>query len=134
MKKKPTVIVVEDDANWMTDICTPLEMYFDVKIEKFDSFLKAEKRLLMTPINFDLLITDIYPPLSHEKKGLEFAKFVKEIINIPVIVITAEYDEGVTPAFRDYNIKEVFLKSRFSKMSFVAAIGKVIPPKREQSS
>jgi len=130
MNKKPVIIIVEDDENWLNILSETITTHFKVKLEAFSSFFDAEKRLLKKPVDFDLLVTDIFPSnKSREIKGLKFANFANEIINVPVIIVTGEV-EYVNTSLRDYNVIDAFDKGRFERIDFINSVSKVIKPNR----
>lgn len=120
MLKKATVIVVEDDHNWLSHICEILKKYFDTNIENFSSFRDAGERISQQPENFDLLITDLF--LNDSASGLELANFVTK----PVIIVTA-YSKYV--GLKDNKFENIFEKGGFEKIDFINSVSKIIRTK-----
>ena len=121
MKDKLKVVVIEDDEDWMNDLCELLNEQFDAELEKFYSFEVAEKRLLNTKMDFDLLVTDVFSSWASKRTtGFYFAKLVSGQ-GIPVIVVTG-VDGFAEDAFRQIDVLDAFHKDRFSGAAFILAI------------
>ncbi len=132
-KKKPTIIIIEDNKGWLAKLSEIVLRFFDVTVELESDFFEAEKRLFDNPNKFDLLITDIYPDdKSRETTGLNFIDFVNIFKNKPVIVVTAE-TRLVGTILKDYRVIAAFEKSNFEKMEFIKAISKIIKPRNDNN-
>ena len=133
MKRRPIVIIIDDNKNWLKKLSEITVTFFDVELELVSDFLEAENRLMDDPTKFDLLITDIYPAdESRETKGLNFVDFVNTFKNKPVIVVTAE-PKLVGTILKDYKVIAAFEKGKFERMEFIKAISEVIKPRDNQN-
>ncbi len=134
MAHKPTIIIIEDEEIWLTKLSKLVLKYFDVKLEVYPSFNEAETRLMDSSVNFDLLITDIYPDKkSKQTKGLQFVDFANQIKYKPVIVVTGE-PSLVKTILNNYEVINAFDKGGFERIDFINAIGSVINSKKAQDT
>ena len=127
MNKKPVIVLIEDEEDWLNDLSEIITLYLkNVELQAFISFEKAKKRLMEVPCNIDLLITDIYPSkTSRDTIGLKFADFAYYINKVPVIVVTGQSDFE-----RNDNYIKVFDKGRFEIMEFVICVKKALESKK----
>jgi hypothetical protein len=126
MKPRPIVILVEDDENWLNDLSDCIKCHFDVNLEEYSSFSNAETRILVKPVDYDLLVTDICARSdTNERIGLDLADYVYGINNVPVIVVTG-YRNLVKIALREHKVVDAFDKGDFDKNCFINAVRKAL--------
>jgi response regulator RpfG family c-di-GMP phosphodiesterase len=132
-KEKLKAVIIDDDGDWLAYLRDIISKHFDSQLETFESFEKAEKRLLEEEIDFDLMVTDILPEEgSRRTTGFEFARLV---INqgIPVIVVTIISDFIVT-AFREIKVYDAFDKGEFQGVTFINAIKTILKNRRDRGA
>ncbi|OQP59676.1 hypothetical protein A3860_36515 [Niastella vici] len=132
MPQKITILVIEDDKDWLEILCKILHKHLTVKIEDYKSFSAAEERIWQKSEDIDLLVTDIFPSnVSREKVGENLAKFVGDA-NIPVIIITGDSEYPLT-AWKELNDPKIFLKHNFSKVAFINTVKSILGNKLKHS-
>jgi len=130
LPKKPLILIIDDDENWLNVLQDTVSSNFLAEIETFSDFLMAEKRIEKKPIDFDLLITDVFPAEYPHKnyrqnKGLEFADFLNDILKVRVIVVTGN-TESVTDSLTDHKVSAAFDKGNWDKIKFINAVTKIL--------
>ncbi len=122
MKKK--ILIVEDNQEWLSYLEEIIKTNFDVDLDLYSNFKKAESKLSSLNNIIDLLITDIFEKGSKIPKGLKFAEFASKH-NIPVIVVTIE-DEFIRTALKDYKVNDAIYKEKFSTIDFINSINEIL--------
>jgi DNA-binding NtrC family response regulator len=129
MEKKATIIIVEDNLKWLRRLIDIIKDDFEVEIEGFSNFSIAEDRLLRKPVDFDLVVTDIFPSESPSEdhrytKGLKFADFLYGI-KIHVIIVTGD-KYSLTNSLTEHKVAYAFDKGKFDRMEFIDSVTKVL--------
>ena len=128
-KEKLKALIIDDDSDWLDYLRDIISKHFDSQLETFNSFEKAEKRLVEKEMDFDLMVTDILPSDSSRKTtGFEFARLVIDQ-GIPVIVVTIVSDFIVT-AFREIKVHDAFDKGEFQSAHFINTIKTILKDRR----
>lgn len=136
------VIIIDDDKIWLNDTMELINELFDSEIEYFYDFSLAEDRIIKSPNDFDLLITDIYidktkGELEVDKRrddfGLSITKLLNRINNIPIIIVTAEDDEEkIRLILKNYKLSAIYKKFGFKKSDFIISVSEVLPFKNKK--
>jgi len=133
MPQKITILVIEDDKDWLERVCKILQRHLTANIEEYQSFSIAEERIWQRSEDIDLLVTDIFPSnVSRERAGENLAKFVGDA-NIPVIIITGDSEYALT-ARKELKDPEIFLKQNFKRVAFINTVKNILGNKLKHSN
>ena len=127
------IVIIDDDEDWIADLSEFITNNFaGVHLEPFTDFTKAENRLTKKKLDFDLLITDIFPSNESKRtKGFELARLVIAR-DIPVIIVTGVSD-FVVNSFREIKVSDAFDKGSFEPANFIEAVRKALQKKEKKN-
>ncbi|MCX6808557.1 MAG: response regulator [Candidatus Berkelbacteria bacterium] len=106
MKKK--ILVVEDDLSLSKILCIDLEKHDFEAIAAYDGKEGLEKTISEMP---DVVLLDIIMPVMDGLKYLEEKKFIKNIKDIPVIILSNLSSPVLEEESKDLNFSDYLIKS-----------------------
>lgn len=133
MEPKPLILLIEDDSHWIDYLSEVINKYWDVNLEKFNSFLLARERILRNPNNIDFLVTDVFTEEDgvgkEERIGLDLTEFLNNVNKKTVIIAVTAKKSIIKSVFGKYNILDIIYKQEFDEVAFVNLICTLIPSK-----
>ncbi len=123
---KRNVLLVEDDSMWHEVMRVTMDKY---ELDIASTYQEALNKLRKSD-PYDLLIIDInlLETIQTDRLGIKLLAHIRDnIVNSPpCIVITGDPDVSIREWFKQYNVRDIFIKGHFELERFTSAVDEAI--------